>query len=410
MHISPTGRSIALGGWDGLHYVLWLQDRRSGERRSIVMGQEPLRALRLLPGGDKALVASGQSLWAMELSSGTKQRIGVTSGEFRALEVARRGAWAVTGDDRGHVRFWDHADLVTREEPLDREGLVGVRFLVGSRTGRFFSLDEDHRIRLWGALSGEDKVDWPVGDSEREVLVVPEHGRWAAWPALGGRRLTVWSTAKAKARVKELRLSTKKITALATDPSGGILLSGDEDGWVRLWSVEDQGEDLRFASRAELHVPCGAIEGLAVDAKGSRMAIVCAQQTSVVRIGTEGLGRLLPLGGGKEFPPAYLFCRGCPACGKLRASTAGMGHGPCGISARSGAARARHYGICGRCAWTNAGFGRTRRHALFVGSAGKQSGVEHPIAYSGACLSNGADFPGGRTRWSWAPVRDPSFA
>src|SRR5882672_12641408 len=168
---------------------------------------------------------------------------------------------ATAGPDNGIV-LWDLATGIKTQTLSGHTGPV-LSLAFSTEGGQLLSGSADKNLRLW-TLAGGASVSVDVGQEIHAVAFVLEGKRLAA--ACGDlliRLYTVPAPGAPGDKPRELKVHTAKITALRTVGPGKQLLSGSEDGSLRLWNAESGKEDRKMDHGAP-------VTDLAVQADGKR--------------------------------------------------------------------------------------------------------------------------------------------
>ncbi|MFM2097323.1 MAG: Chromosome partition protein Smc, partial [Planctomycetota bacterium] len=198
----------------------------------------------------------------------------------RSVAVTADGKQAAIGEENGKIRLYD---LATGQVAKVLEGHAGpvtaLRYMTGNT--RLVSVSMDKTMRVWNPADGQ-----VVGQAEspaplQSLAVVAEEKQIAVGGADNVIRL--WDTAAVTASpkpaepvkpLKELPGHTGPVTTLAAaGVNGAELISGSQDGSVRIWNVAG-GNVVRQMAHG------GPVESLAVQADGQRVVSVSANNTS----------------------------------------------------------------------------------------------------------------------------------
>ncbi len=178
---------------------------------------------------------------------------------LRCVAFSPDGAQACSGDSSGEVRLWDlYTGLETRRLSAGPDAIAAMEWLAdGDRlvTGSAPS----GLVALWDIATGEQIARTECGPAAR--LAVSPDGTLALTVAAGEQVIRVWDVESGEV-VDELLGSPAEVLCVAIAPDGAHALSGDRDGWVRMWDlalgIELWTSDLalRGTSRAD---PCGLV-------------------------------------------------------------------------------------------------------------------------------------------------------
>ncbi|HZE98118.1 MAG TPA: c-type cytochrome domain-containing protein [Planctomycetota bacterium] len=231
-------------------------------REGGVADRDYVQALAFSPDG--TLLASGGyrtiRLWRKRPAPATATlETGAGAGVLAASPDGK--LLATAGPDNGIV-LWDLATGIKTQTLSGHTGPV-LSLAFSTEGGQLLSGSADKNLRLW-TLAGGASVSVDVGQEIHAVAFVLEGKRLAA--ACGDlliRLYTVPAPGAPGDKPRELKGHTAKITALRTVGPGKQLLSGSEDGSLRLWNAESGKEDRKMDHGAP-------VTDLAVQADGKR--------------------------------------------------------------------------------------------------------------------------------------------
>ncbi|MDW8266024.1 MAG: c-type cytochrome domain-containing protein [Gemmataceae bacterium] len=222
----------------------------------------PVNDIALLPDGLRALFASGDKsirLWDIDAGRDLRRFVGHTASVW-CVAVSPDGRWALSGGADRTVRLWD---IDTGRELYRFEGhtdLVScVTFTPDGR--RALSGGFDHRVIVWDL------------EKRRPLHIYDDLARYvtAVVPFSDGRRAAVaggpWVRVvdlETGAELSKLDGHTAPVASVAISPDGQRLLTGSDDGSVRLWNVSG-GKPLRTLAAHQ-----GPVRSLAFAPDGRR--------------------------------------------------------------------------------------------------------------------------------------------
>jgi WD40 repeat protein len=231
--LTPDGRTVLAG--DGDLVRLWDLATLAGS--GVLEGHDSsVLALALAPDGRWAVTGSSDEtvrLWDLERG----QAWGVLEGHsdwVRAVAATADCRLAVSGADDRTVRVWD---LEHRAPVGVLEGHTGwVKAVAISPDGRLaLSGGDDETVRLWDLVElrqlAEYDADVPVG----AVAFLPSSGRVLA--AAGVDTLVLRDDDLSQ--MASLAGHTDWVRALAVSADEGTLVSGSDDGTVRVWDLAE---------------------------------------------------------------------------------------------------------------------------------------------------------------------------
>jgi WD40 repeat protein len=250
---------------------------------------------------------------------GEARRFGGHKGKVAAVALSADGRLALSGGADGTVRSWnaDTGQLLRRLEAEETGGRVTSVALTPDGKKAAFSTTEE-RVRLWDPLKGELLEGTPFlrvlrgvqsvafSPSGTRVLVGQHNGAFEVCPLEGeegrfgrsyrpdgnvhnvlltrGRFLLFidgagkvhWYDLQEKKEAKQTLRSPSPAQSAAVTRAGGYIVTGDEDGRVRLWRAADGALVKTFAAHK------GAVNGVAVSASGHR--ILSGGEDELVRL------------------------------------------------------------------------------------------------------------------------------
>jgi WD40 repeat protein len=236
---SPDGRTLVSADREGLS----LHDPQTGQVRSVVKdlgeghGSSTVR-LAWLPDGKTLLVThiNSPSLLMVDVSN---------PGQRTAVRVHERGIWdlalspdgttmAIAGDADNRVRLWDLA--TRRERPPLRGHVGGVRAVAFSRDGVLLaSGDEGGGLILWNAASGSQRRVLQGQPGKIVRLAFSPDGRWLA-SGSNNRTVFLWDL-QSDARPQVLTGHRNGLMDLAFSPDGRALYSVAFDDTLIAWNI-----------------------------------------------------------------------------------------------------------------------------------------------------------------------------
>lgn len=145
-------------------------------------------------------------------------------------------AWNADGSeiaysDENYVRICDAKTLETKKFLVGHAGPV-TSIDWNHRTRRIASSSCDGTVRIWSAAGRVEKVLEPNAGELKAVAWTRDATRLAAAGSRGS--VCLWD---ADFRLSKLQLSQAPVDCLAWSPSGASLVTGDDEGHVKLWTA-----------------------------------------------------------------------------------------------------------------------------------------------------------------------------
>ncbi len=188
--------------------------------------------------GKRALIASGDRsvrLYEVEGRRDLKRLVGHTASVW-AVALSADGKRGMSGSLDGTARVWDLQTGLETARFTGHDGLVStVAFTPDGKWG--VSGGFDSVVAVWKAGTGEELRRRDAGSYVTAVAVSPD-GKTALVAA--GRNVFLWDLHTGE-EIRSFPGHTAAVTAVALDPAGGLIATADDDGWVRLWGVKDDG-------------------------------------------------------------------------------------------------------------------------------------------------------------------------
>jgi WD40 repeat protein/predicted Ser/Thr protein kinase len=259
MALAPDGRSLASAGRDGTARIWPLAKEgfeaaaqpvapfrtlvRAEDTTSRSLGQGPVWALAVSPHEDKAVAASDEKLFVVDLRTDTPpvcrnvaNVFGVQQTAFANVKFSSDGSQLVVGSADGKVAFLDATTLGLTKEPVQLHGsqiwgidscLDGKVLITSGSMGTGIKLTEIASRRLIREIKGTEGfyAPQPIAVSPDRALLAtgsPEH-LVRVWDIASGRLVT-----SSPEKVRFLH-------ALAFSPDGRLLAYADELGAIFLW-------------------------------------------------------------------------------------------------------------------------------------------------------------------------------
>jgi WD40 repeat protein/Flp pilus assembly protein TadD len=247
---SPDGKMIATGGYGRVE----LRDVATGkEQRSYVGGPGEGNALAFAPDGKTLAVGTHyRSIILWDLVTGQKRSL-PHQGAIRVLAFSPNGKTLASGGEDCTIKVWD---LAPKPEALSLEHTAGVIATAFSPDNKTLAVSSpDGTIKLWEADTGKERATLrgPRGDAG-ELVFSPDgqtlastHASWEGKnPEEAPDEVRLWDVATGR-EVGPVNQKPLKGWCAAFSPDGKTLVTGAQDGTIRLWDVASR--ELRASLR-----------------------------------------------------------------------------------------------------------------------------------------------------------------
>jgi WD40 repeat protein len=128
--------------------------------------------------------------------------------------------------------------------------------------GRLLS-DGDGGLRVWDLASGTSRLLLPCRKDRICLWPTPDSSAVLCFDSAGGSAVTVFDLGSGTTR--EIASHGNRVSAIAVDPSGAVLVTGDKDGIVRVGPLSGEEPHLLFGH-------AGGVKSVAVSPDGRRIA------------------------------------------------------------------------------------------------------------------------------------------
>ncbi len=292
--ISPDGKLIATGGRDGSIIVRELG--AGGESTKLNVGKTVF-ALAFAPDGQTLAAGCENShvhLWTVRGHGLIFRRALACRGNVLAVAFSPSGKWLAAGvEGSGNIHLfdvasaklqctiWEAANLISSLAfTPDGKALAsaGVDFKLWDVRPKVLEAIASDRLDLDVAelrANGKRSQKWEaIGESEYAAgIAVSPDGKWLAGvtgiggPNSGGKTLTTWDAASGR-RLKTI--ASKGMTTVVITPKGDRMITGSDDGMLRVWNPETAALTKQWAAHSS------AVRAIAIIPGSSLLATVGA--------------------------------------------------------------------------------------------------------------------------------------
>lgn len=266
------GKVLVGGGEDG-SLVYWSRAAGRAARTTVVAKAHEQAVCAVVCSADGTRVASGcrggvLRVWNVatrELVWEGKRQENRHSNAIEDARFTADGTLLTAGHD-GTVRWWKAAtgDEIRRV----RHDAQAYSIAIGTDGATLFSGGDDPGLRIWRTATGEAVRFVPTRGNQFFALAASAQGRLAA----GGATLVVYAQDDIPASAKQLRDRSHHgfIHSVAFAPDGHRIVSGGDDGAVRVWNVASGDEERTWKDHvggvaAVLFVDSGSVIAAADD-------------------------------------------------------------------------------------------------------------------------------------------------
>ena len=209
---------------------------RSGKLHDVIKADARLTALTAEPGGDR-LVAGGEDgiVRVYDSATGREQKRFVgPKAIVRSVAFANERETVVAAYDNGAIRTWRTEDARAGWEAM-REGQVVTR-LISSPDGTLVaSGTSDAEVAVWDARTGRQIATFATGRWTTWMAFSPD-SRWLA--SVNGEMTVSIIDLRARSLLHSISLPDQSY-GLAFSTDGRVLITGANDGVIRLWNVRN---------------------------------------------------------------------------------------------------------------------------------------------------------------------------
>ena len=247
--LSPNGQTLAaLSSVPAEVSVIDLNSHQTLQRLALASDSQPVGATFVGNGSYLVVVGRDSVAQVWNVARGTQEAVLRGHAQaVRALATNREASRLVTVGEDSRLLVWDTArGLLLHAWPAGSERIASVAY---SPDGRQLALaGGSPRILLLDAQGGKPLQVLSSASAEVDVVTFSPNGHWLASADAAGR-LALWPQEPATQRFPQtptavFTTSAGAARALAFSADSRLLISGGDDGVLRLWDVAS-GQQLR---------------------------------------------------------------------------------------------------------------------------------------------------------------------
>jgi len=200
----------------------------------------------------------------------------------RCIVVHPNLPYIFTSSDDTLIKLWDWEKGWICTQVFEGHSHYVMQVAVNPKdTNTFASASLDRTIKVWSI--GQPTPNFTLEGHEKGVNCVDYfHGGDRPYLVSGGddRQVKIWDY-QTKACVQTLEGHSHNVTAVAFHPELPLIITGSEDGTIRLWHSTTYRLETTLDYRLERVWSLGCVKG------SNLLAIGCDEGTSVIKIGRE---------------------------------------------------------------------------------------------------------------------------
>jgi WD40 repeat protein len=267
--LHPGGNQVASGAADGA-IALWKIDAPAQPKRMIA--GHTVRISGLIYNNDGGLLYTASAdgtVRAFQTGDGAQRYAAQAGAPIHALAISPDGNWLATAGEDKTLRVFNAGNGAAAPKPQFAGFSAPVKSVSFSADGQLvigggaesiaFNLMTGEAVQSFAEQTGVVGLA-SAGDKGELVVSAATDKSIRVWPLLA---------------LRQIPGHTQPVTALATMPAANQLLSGSQDGTVRLWNV-DNGQQMQQLNYG------AAVTSVAVRPDGLRLA--AAGASNVVRL------------------------------------------------------------------------------------------------------------------------------
>jgi WD40 repeat protein/tetratricopeptide (TPR) repeat protein/tRNA A-37 threonylcarbamoyl transferase component Bud32 len=252
--ISPDGKRIFSSGGEGKTIRVW--DAETGETVKALAGHtNAIWSLAVSPDGKQIVSGSWDgTIKVWDVESGTEaMTLRGHEGQLHHVAFSPDGRRVVSGGQEDHtIKIWDIVtgkELITIPEAHDGLGLIySVAFSPDNR--HICSGSWDETIKVWDAATGENVLTLLGHEGWVLSVAFSPDGKHIVSSGSGDGTIKVWDVT-VDHEITKLAGHHSSVSSIAFSPDGRRLVSGSQDGMVKLWDTRSLTELMTLRSSQE---------------------------------------------------------------------------------------------------------------------------------------------------------------
>ena len=266
LEFSEDGALLLASGWDAIVRA-WRTDR--GESFAELRSHgTAVYALALQSGSGRLMTGQVGDVRIWDLRQHPAARSWLLPSGATCVAISAAGRLVASGNLAGNVRLHAMGPPSTDMTLALHAPVTALAF--DPSGGRLAAADDDGRVALWDAVSGERLGGFEVGASVRALALWSDARQLAAGDVCGDIHL--WN-ASASPPVAGWHAHDGPVLALSFSPNGAKLVSGGADWQAKLWEVGRRGPPATRRHGEWVNAVAFSPDGARIASAGADLAI-----------------------------------------------------------------------------------------------------------------------------------------